>query len=76
MKITDKDRLDFFGGQGYEKIDKIELNDPKQGCLCGMCRGVGMYFLNDEFEHEIMAWGEDFREAIDNAIMAMRESNK
>lgn len=70
MKITDKQRLDWFSHEGYEKVSKIEFDVLMPHCRCGQCYGVGIYRINDE----LFAFGETIREAIDAAIRKERES--
>ena len=60
MEITDKDRLDFIERNFFE-IFRYPYENKEWGCCDGYC--------NDFF-------GNNLREAIDNAIMAMREKDK
>jgi len=79
MKITDKDRLDFL-----DSLLMLHINNEKRNSWIELHKGTrsGLIVINDfrakpddGFEHT-RGFGRSFRQAIDNAIMAMREKDK
>lgn len=64
MKITDKDRLDFIQNNHCAVYERFGLQDHHE-------RWITEFKLSSEYFK-----GKSVREAIDNAIMAMREEGK
>lgn len=65
MKITDKDRLDFLENE----VMRLDYNNDGKHRL--KTKLVSKYDFRS-----LLFYGDSFEEAIDNAIMAMREKDK
>jgi len=69
MEITDTDRINFLEKHSSQAIGSINFDDRMEGCKCGCCKGVGIYEFPDD--DKPIAFGEDLREAIDNAMKVL-----